>query len=131
MFPKRLLFFSLALELLTNDVDCSCDFHQTVERDGTETIHCSVSGSAAEHYWYQGSTLDSQPILRLENGNKGGTKYNDEHFDITTEGYMKIINAQIEHEAVYTFAVIFTNGSAWSQPISVTVTVTPEPPCPF
>ncbi|PIK44125.1 hypothetical protein BSL78_19013, partial [Apostichopus japonicus] len=44
---------------------------------------------------------------------------------------MKIINAKLEHEAIYTFAVIFENGTTWRRSISVLITVTPSPPCPI
>lgn len=103
-------------------MDSSCDNHHTVEKDDTTTICCIAGGPVDAHYWYKGSTSDSQPILLLKNGNKGGTKYNDGHYDITDEGYMKITNAQVEHEAVYTYAVIFLNRLTWTQTISVQVT---------
>lgn len=88
---------------------------------GTKAIHCMVDGNIQGYYWYKGSTSSTQPILRLENGVKGGEKYDDDHYDITSDGNMKIINAMLEHEATYTFAVFFENGTTWSRSISVVI----------
>ncbi|PIK42939.1 hypothetical protein BSL78_20201 [Apostichopus japonicus] len=98
---------------------------------GTKATHCMVDGNIQGYYWYKGSTSSTQPILRLENGVKGGEKYDDDHYDITSDGNMKIINAMLEHEATYTFAVFFENGTTWSRSISVVISVTPRPPCPL
>ncbi|XP_071843234.1 uncharacterized protein [Apostichopus japonicus] len=108
-----------------------CPLNQSVERMETKAIHCMVDGDIQGYYWYKGSISRTQPILRLENGEKGGEKYDDDHYDITSDGNMKIINAMLEHEATYTFAVFFENGTVWSRSISVVISVTPKPPCPL
>ncbi|PIK35909.1 hypothetical protein BSL78_27260 [Apostichopus japonicus] len=108
-----------------------CPLNQSVERMETKAIHCMVDGDIQGYYWYKGSISRTQPILRLENGVKGGEKYDDDHYDITSDGNMKIINAMLEHEATYTFAVFFENGTTWSRSISVVISVTPKPPCPL
>ncbi|XP_071843271.1 uncharacterized protein [Apostichopus japonicus] len=109
----------------------TCPTNQHVEIMETKTIYCDVGGNVEGYYWYQGSISLTQPILRLENGVKGGEKYDDDHYDITSEGNMKIINARLEQEASYTYAVIFENGTVWRRSISVLIIVTPTPPCPL
>ncbi|XP_071843278.1 uncharacterized protein [Apostichopus japonicus] len=109
----------------------NCPLNQNVERMDTGTIYCMIDGNVQKYYWYKGSVSHTQPILRLEKGVKGGEKYDDDHYDITSGGNMKIINAKLEHEAIYTFAVIFENGTTWRRSISVLITVTPSPPCPI
>ncbi|PIK56637.1 hypothetical protein BSL78_06493 [Apostichopus japonicus] len=109
----------------------TCLSNQYVERMETKTIYCDVGGNVEGYYWYQGSISLTKPILKLENGVKGGEKYDDDHYDITSEGNMKIINARLEQEASYTYAVIFENGTVWRRSISVLIIVTPTPPCPL
>ncbi|XP_071843736.1 uncharacterized protein [Apostichopus japonicus] len=108
--------------LLEQGFGQNCPLRQSVERMDTETIYCMIVGNVQKYYWYKGSASHTQPILRLENGVKGGEKYDDDHYDITSEGNMKIINAKLEHEAIYTFAVIFENGTIWRRSISVLIT---------
>ncbi|XP_071843233.1 uncharacterized protein [Apostichopus japonicus] len=117
--------------LLEQGFGQNCPSNQKVERMDTGTIYCMLDGNVQKYYWYKGSVSHTQPILRLENGVKGGEKYDDDHYDISSEGNMKIINAKLEHEGIYTFAVIFENDTIWRRSISVLITVTPSPPCPI
>ncbi|PIK44446.1 hypothetical protein BSL78_18693, partial [Apostichopus japonicus] len=122
-FDFMIMFSSLfMLSILVVQGFCqTCPTNQHVEIMETKTIYCDVGGNVEGYYWYQGSISLTQPILRLENGVKGGEKYDDDHYDITSEGNMKIINARLEQEASYTYAVIFENGTVWRRSISVLI----------
>ncbi|XP_071843265.1 uncharacterized protein [Apostichopus japonicus] len=132
-FDFMIMFSSFyMLSILVVEGFCqTCLSNQYVERMETNTIYCDVGGNVEGYYWYQGSISLTKPILKLENGVKGGEKYDDDHYDITSEGNMKIINARLDHEASYTYAVIFENGTVWRRSISVLIIVTPTPPCPL
>ncbi|XP_071843235.1 uncharacterized protein [Apostichopus japonicus] len=108
----------------------TCPSSQFIERIGTNTIRCDALAEINQYYWYMGSTSETDPILNLVNGKVGGSKYNDGHYDITPTGDMKIKNAQLEHEATYTFVAFFTNDSFWTRDISVIITNTPTQLCP-
>lgn len=75
-------------------------------------------------FWYLGPTSKTDPILKLENGIKGGDKLEDKHFDITPERQMRIIQAEIKHEAIYTYVAILSNSSVWREDILVIITGT-------
>lgn len=66
--------------------------------------------------------LEIDPILKLEDGTKGGLKLEDDHYDINSECEMRIVQAQLSHEATYTYVAILSNGSIWRQDISVIIT---------
>ncbi|PIK47350.1 hypothetical protein BSL78_15799 [Apostichopus japonicus] len=88
---------------------------------GSNTIRCINHAEIHRYYWYMGSTLETDPILKLVNGEMDGSKYNDGHYDITPL-VRDIKNAQLEHEATYTFVAFFTNDSDFTRDISVIIT---------
>lgn len=53
---------------------------------------------------------------------KGGAKLTNEHYDITLNGDVEIINARLEHEGTYSYVAFFQNDTVWQQDISVIVT---------
>lgn len=99
-----------------------CPASQFVENNGDISIRCRAEIEIEQCYWYLGSTLETDPILKLEKGLKGGTKLRDVHYDITSNCEMIITDAQLEHEATYTFVAFFSDDSYWTKDISVIVT---------
>lgn len=99
-----------------------CPLEQTILINYNGTVYCEVEYQEGSYYWYQGSTSGTKPILVLKDGEKNGTNYLDEHYDITSQGYMKIINAQMKHQGIYTFVVTAPNRTTVRKNISVEIT---------
>ncbi|XP_071843277.1 uncharacterized protein [Apostichopus japonicus] len=127
---KMLWVMIILSSVLVGGFSDTCPSIQFIEIMGTNKIRCDDHAEINRYYWYVGSTSETDPILKLVNGKMGGSKYNDGHYDITPNGDMTIKNAQLEHEAIYTFVAFFTNDSVWTRDISVIITNTPTHLCP-
>ncbi|KAJ8035085.1 hypothetical protein HOLleu_22184 [Holothuria leucospilota] len=102
----------------------------SIERGSTYVISCNSEKTLVDFYWYKGVTSRSTPILRLENGQKGGSEEGSEHFGILSNGSMKINNAVIDQESYYTLIGYYDRENFDSATFLVNITVSPDPPCP-
>lgn len=100
----------------------TCPTKQYIERMSNDAVRCDLHTRINRCYWYLGSTSKTEPILKLEDGVKGGVKLEDEHYDITSECEMRILQAQFKHEATYTYVAVLSNSSISRKDISVIIT---------
>ncbi|KAJ8034940.1 hypothetical protein HOLleu_21974 [Holothuria leucospilota] len=125
--------FVAATLLITSDgfAKTMCPEIAIVEKGETANVTCDTTGKEMKLvYWYRGDPAISSPILRLENGQPGGTEYGKGHYSITSCGGMIITNATIKHEAVYTALMYFQDETRESMDIKVNVTISPWHSCP-
>lgn len=111
--------------------DITCPKLVAIEEGSTAVVACNTTGKTTSlAYWYIGDSATTKPILRLENGKLGGTKYGVGYYNISSSGEMIITNATTRHEALYTVLMYFTDDTDVSKHITVNITVSPLPLCP-
>lgn len=128
--PALLIVFSFVI-ISVGLAEITCPGVVTIEKGGTGIVSCDTAGKRTVlAYWYIGDPATTRPILRLENGNPGGTLYGNGHYNITTSGAMIIKNAKIKHEAVYSTLLYFHDDTDERNHIKVNITISPLSPCP-
>lgn len=85
-----------------------CPKHVTVPVGAEALIACPWEKEMKSIYWYK-ETLQSRPILQLEDGVAGGTENGSDRYDIGDDGSMIILNASGGHDGRYIILVIFTD----------------------
>lgn len=122
---------ALVCMILTTFTEGACPKIVFIERRSSSTISCVTQDKIiAEAFWYRGSISHTIPILRLENGNPGGTEYGKGQYVVDSKGAMTIHNASVVHEADYFFVAFFEDDTFHKSNVTVVITVLPDPPCP-
>lgn len=124
-----ILFVTLFQVVVGEHLICSQD--QFAERGKPFILSCNATESIIDVYWYKGVDTSDLPILASEDGNKGGTEYQKGEYELTSNFSLKIIEAQVKHEGIYTLRIYFHDYLYEEATASVRVYDRPNPPCPY
>ncbi|KAJ8034725.1 hypothetical protein HOLleu_21686 [Holothuria leucospilota] len=110
----------------TGSLRCPTSVQVELGTDGL--IECAIGFKYGNLYWYSGDTFsETPPIVRLENGVPEG----GDGFDITHNGSLVVLSADVSLEGTYTIVVFHLNNTYEHSSTSLKTFANPKPHFPL
>ncbi|KAJ8035378.1 hypothetical protein HOLleu_22589 [Holothuria leucospilota] len=131
-----LMALSLTLVLAVSFVSpifavTTCPNKVLAEKGTDFNITCTIDENTVDLYWYKGKAEEQDLVGKLEMGSVSISQRYRDSYDIGQSGSLRIRNAGLSHESLYTLLTFDSNNTPEEDEVILNITISPYPSCPI